>query len=141
MALAGTVLSLNAIAGGNDASNKYASHLKNTFANAQFISWKTTDKYVEASFSQNGELVSAFYNLEGDFIGTKKNVAQETLPMKVKGALQNMYGNYTVTELAEFVDADNDWNYFAAVHNAKESRIIKINPYGDITTMKRTKIK
>ena len=108
------------------------------YKKASDVNWSTTDIYVKATFVLNQQRMEAFYNLEGDKIGTSKAFNTEELPTTAKRALAKKFNGYTVSQSIEFQGTD-ETAYFISADNEKESVILKVNGDGNLSTFQRTK--
>jgi opacity protein-like surface antigen len=114
------------------------SNFKSEFKRAADVSWSATDQFVKASFVYNNEKMEAFYNANGDKIGTTRAIALEELPVKAKRAFAKKYDGYTVKEAIEF-DGTDTTDYYISAENDKESVIIKVSNASWLSTFQKTK--
>ncbi len=121
-------------------NTKALEHFKNTHAGTD-VKWTVTSSYIKASYMENSKEINLLYNVEGEFIGTKKDITRLELPMVVNKKLSEDFGSYSVIEVAEFVDGNNDWAYYICLKNSSETRFIKIDPDGNESTLKKIKNK
>lgn len=105
------------------------------------VKWTITDKYIKAAYMENSKEINLLYNVEGEFIGTKKKVTRDELPMLVENVLNTDFASYSVDEIAEFIDANNQWAYYISLKKPSETRFIKIDPEGFASTLKKIKNK
>ena len=78
-----------------------------------------------------------FYTLDGDLIGISKTFAYDKLP---KNALNQMaakyaYPEYELVKCIEFVNADNETNYYLSLSGLNEDLYLQINEKGQITVL------
>ena len=112
-----------------------------SFANAKNIIWSTVENYEKVSFTLNNERISVFYDFDGNLAGTSKVIAFDKLP---KAAIETITTKYTfpkyvVKECIEFVNSDNEKDYYISLEKAKEIVVVKINTAGDAHVFSRTK--
>jgi len=108
------------------------------FKKASAVTWSTTTNYVKATFTLDNERMEAYYNYDGDKIGTSKAFNVEELPLGAKRALAKKYEGFTIKQAIEFAGID-ETAYFIFAENEKESVILKVNGTGGLSTYKRTK--
>src|SRR3954466_2261521 len=138
IALVVVTVTASAFAKGSEAvSTAAVSNFKVEFKQACDVKWSTTENFVKASFVLNHERMEAFYNLDGDKIGTSKSFNTEELPVKAKRALAKRFSGFTVSQSIEFEGTDEK-AYFISAENDKESVILKVTSFGDLSTVKRT---
>ena len=141
MALAAITIGTSAFAGPAAISNKVSEHFSSSFAKAKNVTWKSSEKFDKVSFVLNNEQVAAFYDTEGDLIGTSKTIALEKLP---KAALETITTKYTFPEFQlkdciEFTNASNEKNYYVAFGKKNEDLVIEITRSGAVSVFARTK--
>ena len=74
--------------------------LARQYPGAQNVKWSNEVFYLAASFELNGEKMTAAYNTNGVWRGTKKNWTYEKLPPAVLDAFKkNKYADWPVTEV------------------------------------------
>jgi hypothetical protein len=116
------------------ASNNFAAEYKK----ASNVTWTATENYIKASFIMNSERMEAFYNSQGEKIGTSKAFNIENLPVHAKRAFAKKYQGYTVQQAIEF-EGNDETAYFISAENDKESVILKVNMFDNMSTYQRTK--
>lgn len=119
------------------------------FSEAKNVSWTVTANFQKASFYHAGKKVSAFFDLNGDYIATTQYVEYAKLPALTKARLKKLYAGYEVKDVVKYdldaqpsqLDIINgvksyDSLYFANLKNNKESIVVTIAPDGVISYMK-----
>lgn len=119
------------------------------FAEAKNVSWTVTSNFQKASFYQAGQKLSAFFDLNGEYIATTQYVDYAKLPALTKNRLKKLYAGYEVFDVVKYdLDAQPtqldilngvktyDSLYFANLKNDKESIVVSIAPDGVISFMK-----
>lgn len=112
-------------------------NFKVEFKKASDVTWTANENYAKASFILNNERMEAYYNPEGEKIGTSHAITVDYLPVKAKRAFAKKYGDYTVKEAIEFEGTD-ETAYFLSAENDAESVILKVTDDG-LSIYKRTK--
>lgn len=130
-----------AFAGPKTISTKVNEHFAAAFKNAKNVAWKTTDKFDKASFVLGGEKIQAFYDAEGELLGTSKTMAFDKLP---KSALQIIttrytYPGYQLQDCIEFVKTTNEKNYYVSLSNKNVTVILEITEEGVLRVFARTR--
>lgn len=116
-------------------------HFTTSFSKAKNVSWKSTESYDKASFQLGSENVDAFYNADGSLIGTSKTMAFDKLP---KAALETITTKYTfpefqLTDCIEFVNADNEKNYYVSFDRKNDSIVLEISKFGSVRIFSKTR--
>lgn len=121
----------------NDAPFKSITALKKAYQQSNQITWTKFDGYQKASIVLAGVSTEMFYTLDGDLIGTSKTFAYDKLP---KNALNQMaikyaYPEFELVKCIEFVNADNETNYYLSLSGYSEDLYLQISEKGQITEM------
>ena len=141
LALIAIVTGTSAFAAGTSASTKVNKHFTESFSKAKNVSWKTDSRFEKVSFELGNEKVTAFYDTDGDLIGTSKNVAFDKLP---KGAIETITTKYTfpeyqVKECIEFSNATNEKNYYVSFDTSNETVVLEINKASIVSVFDKIK--
>lgn len=94
--------------GGNTVNETAKENFNIDFAKADVsdLEWKTTDTYDEAIFNSNGKQMIAYYDYQGNLIGTTTTVSFEDLPQHSQKLIKEKYGDYTIGPIIFFDDND-----------------------------------
>jgi hypothetical protein len=79
------------------------SRFHNQFSAASNVTWSIKPEFVEISFTKNNEQAFAYYDLDGQFLGTCRNVSLDKLPVKVQNKLLTKYAEYNINQVIEFI--------------------------------------
>lgn len=125
----------SAFAGTNAATTKVNEHFAASFSKARNVSWKSDSRFEKVSFEMGNEKVNAFYDTDGDLIGTSKNISFDKLP---KASLETITTKYTfpeyqVKDVMEFTNASNEKNYYVSFQKGKESLVLEITKSGIVS--------
>ena len=131
----------SAFAAGTSVNTNVNEHFAASFSKAKNVSWKTDARFEKVSFELGSEKVNAFYDTDGDLIGTSKNVAFDKLP---KGAIETITTKYTfpeyqVKECIEFSNATNEKNYYVSFDTSNETVVLEISKTGIVSVFDKTK--
>ncbi|MCW3086954.1 MAG: hypothetical protein JWQ78_340 [Sediminibacterium sp.] len=139
------ILALIAIATGTSAfagpSTKVNDHFATSFKDVKNVAWKSEEKFDKVSFVQDGKSVEAFYDVDGELIGTSKTMAFDKLP---KAALEIIttrytYPEYKLQDCIEFIDYNNKKSYFISFSKTNENVVLEISKSGLVSVFSRTK--
>lgn len=143
------VLLAVAVTGSAFASNakKVNILIKNSFyddfSGASDVTWTMSGDYAKASFLVGKQKMEAFYNINGEKIGTSKSIDPEELPIAAKRTLAKKYGefiafgNFSVKEAIRFDRAD-EGAYFISLDNNKETVVLKVSDAGYVSIYNQT---
>jgi hypothetical protein len=95
-----------------------------SFSNAREVSWTAvgSDMY-KASFTFNGQYITAFYNTEGSLVALTRNISSNQLPIKLQAALQTSESGW-ISDLFE-ISNDEGTTYYVTVENADHKVVLK----------------
>lgn len=122
------------------------------FPAARDVSW-TEDKYAEASFYDDGQLKTAYYDDDNTLVGTTVDVDVASLPEKARRYINKKYPDYTIERVIFFEDNqandtdmilfDNSFedkdNYFPVLAGDSRRIILKVNEEGDTSFLQECK--
>jgi hypothetical protein len=120
----------------NHVGREVISNFNNEFANASEVEWSTTSSYAVATFVEDNRRMQAFYNFDGELIGSSRAITLDNLPSFAKRAFARKYEGYTVKEAIKFFGKD-ETAYFISATGEKGSVVIKVAG-GIITTVKKS---
>jgi hypothetical protein len=86
LAIAFSISSLFMTASANEkeASPLVISTFENSFPNAADIMWKEVGDFYQATFTLDGQMLSAYFSETGDFIAVTKNISFFDLPLALQ---------------------------------------------------------
>jgi hypothetical protein len=97
---------------------------QNNFSNAENTAWSSVKDLYRADFTLEDQKASAFFNSDGDFIASSRQVTSLQLPMFLKSGLKNSFHDYDVINLFE-VDNENGVTYYATIKNSKKQFMLE----------------
>ena len=136
LAVASTLITASAFAGGEEENMKAASSLKKEFTNAQNINWKVTPNYIKASFTWNGQQLEVFYNANGETIAQSRMINPNSLPLKAQQFIQKRYADYQIAEAIEYNNEESGTSYYVSLIKGNTKEILQISTEGDVSTYK-----
>ncbi|MDB5287020.1 MAG: hypothetical protein JWR05_1969 [Mucilaginibacter sp.] len=109
------------------------------FVRAQNVSWKVNSNFQKATFTLDGEKMSAFYNLQGEYMGLTQNVQFKALPTKAKKEIGQKYEGYFVQEVIK-LDADDDTTvYFVDLKKDNDEFLVRVTPSANVYFFQQVK--
>jgi hypothetical protein len=120
----------------NQIDEKAVENFESAFAGASNVEWMSKEKFSKASFKQNEQKIEVFYDSEGEFIATTKQIKMDEVPTFAKRTFAKNYADYTVKEAFKF-QADDEEAYYISAENEKEIVVVKVNG-GSFSTYSRT---
>src|SRR5882724_11185698 len=76
---------------------------KESFSTAKDISWKQTKDYNEATFTIDGQVLTAYYNGSRHPFAVSRNITPTQLPLLLIGEIKRNYSDYWVSDLFELM--------------------------------------
>ncbi|HRP56802.1 hypothetical protein [Agriterribacter sp.] len=152
--LAVALMSTTAFADGTNKTGKQKipymakQEFSSDFANAKKVHWNRDQQYSEASFVQNNKPMHAFYNWDGDLVGTTHTVSFSDLPASARKTISKQFKNYTIgrvikyhymesglNDLYPLVPYESSINYFVALKKDDQLNysILKVTPDGEVS--------
>jgi hypothetical protein len=122
--LAIAMTTLSSFAGEVKVSSKALDAFQSEFSTATDVTWTESASFYKAAFVFNGQHVSAFYNLDGELIGTTRNISSLDLPINLQASLKKSYSNYWISDLFE-VSNNEGISYYITVENADAKVVLK----------------
>ena len=134
----------------NKQSISYRAHemFPKDFSNAKNASWSRDGEFNEVSFEQNKVPLKAFYDWNGDLIGTTQKMDYNELPPATRQNIEKQYKKYTVDRVILYNDNDQNLNnlypllpeesnvnYFVSLkkEDSPNMVILKIDPDGIVS--------
>jgi hypothetical protein len=111
------------------------------------VAWEKTGSIDQVNFVSDGQKMSAYYDNDGNLIGTTTSKTLADLPEKAQKILSSKYADYTVGPVIFYHDNDkNDANmvlwatefdsedlYFAQLNKGSDKIAVEITPSGDVS--------
>lgn len=125
---------ITAFAGPSSSSDRAQSHFTANFGKASNVSWKRDSQYDKVSFVSNGEAMQAFYNSDGDLIGTSKRYDFDKLPKRAINTIttEYTYPSFQLKECINFTTADGDSKYYVSLKTDKGLVALEIGTDGTV---------
>ncbi len=120
-------------------NNKAMLHFSENYKEANKVIWKTTSQFTKASFIMDGYKMDVFYsNIDGGLIATSKSIQLSELPENIVSSLKKQYSGdkFTFTECYEYINSDEEVNYYVVVNNQQHKKIVEINDKGEMSVFK-----
>lgn len=117
---------------GDNATYAAVSKFNIDYAKAENVVWKVTGNFQKATFTIDGQQMSAFYNLAGEPIGTTQNVQFKALPEKAKKEIAAKYEGYFAKEVIKLeTNNDNSFDntvYFVDLKKGNDELLVRVTP-------------
>jgi hypothetical protein len=130
-------VSASAFAAPTTVNARIASRFSSDFADATNVEWKTTDSYTKASFVLDGKTVEAFYNLQGEIIGTSTAINVSVLPKKAQNTIAVKYAGYALKEAISFTDADDVKHQYISLEKENTKLAFEVFANGTLSLLSK----
>jgi len=139
IALAVAVVSVGFAADGVKIDRKIQAAFQKEFAEAFNPTWESVGSGLfHVSFTQNSEVMDAYYNEEGQLVTLSRYVSNDQLPLLVTKTIQSKLGSAQVGQIREVV-TENETSYLVTAKKDKSTVIAKIYTTGGFQIVKRIK--
>ena len=101
---------------------------KQSFETATEVKWSVVRDYYQADFSYNNMYMTAFFDSEGSFVATSRNITSLELPAILQKRLKKEMKGKWITALTEVSDKSGT-TYYVSLENAN-SVVIMTSDYG-----------
>jgi hypothetical protein len=136
---------------GNMVSNQAKSNFEMDFGNVSGAQWKRVDTYDEVTFTANGVKEKAFYDGDGNLVGTTQKKTFADIPARAQKEIKEKYKDYSIGPVVFFDDNEaNDTDmilwatqfddedlYFVELTKGPEKIIVKVDPSGGVGFFKK----
>jgi len=114
------------------------------FSDAKNVSWSITPNVQKATFTQDGVKMTAFYSLQGDYMGVTQNVDYAALSDKAKAIIADKYKDYSVKEVVKLETTNPDanfeeTNYFVDLKNGADEILVRVTASADVYFFQQVK--
>lgn len=127
-----SIISTAFAADASKVSLKILDNFNKQFKSASQVAWTIKEQFTKAEFKVNGIQVEAFFDKEGELIGTSRHADFNQLPMNAIEQIQKDYANYQVSSTIEF-DQKGDRNYYVSLEKGNKKQILTVSLYGEVS--------
>jgi len=118
------------------------SHFNADFRSATNPAWTVTANCQKVVFTLDGAKLTAFYNFEGEYLGSTQDVAYSTIPATAQKKIATDYAGYTPGQVIKYENFDTDAAepaYFVELKKDKTTILVKVTPEGYVSFFKKVK--
>jgi hypothetical protein len=113
-------------------SEKVLQAFKQTFGDAENVSWKEADNQCQANFKMSDIQVRAIYDNEGNLLETVRYYTEKNLPPNIMAKLKKRHSGKEIFGVTE-ISSEYDMSYHITLKDEKNWYTIKSDPYGNLT--------
>lgn len=121
------MMGFSVFANGNDnvVSQEARNAFKKDFATASNIRWEqTNNNFLKATFSLNGQILTAYYFANGDLRAVVRNITSDQLPINLITSLRRDYTAFWISDLFE-ISSDGQTTYYVTIENSDKKIVLK----------------
>jgi hypothetical protein len=120
------MMGFSALANGNgdNVSQEARDAFKKDFVTASNIRWEQKNSYSKATFTMNGQVLTAYYFANGDLHAVVRNITSDQLPINLLTGLRKDYTAFWITDLFE-ISSDNQTTYYVTIENSDKKIVLK----------------
>jgi uncharacterized membrane protein len=111
----------------------------NEFIRAENVTWKVNANFQKATFTLDNVKMSAFYNLQGEYMGVTQNVQFKALPTKAKEEIGRKYEGYLAKEVIKLDADDNTTVYFVDLKKDNDEFLVRVTPTANVYFFQQVK--
>ena len=136
---------------GPKISNRSINNFSSDFGNISNVVWKRTNNFDEATFTKDGQKLTAYYDYDSNLVGTTSEKAFADVPAKGQKEIKAKYKDFSIDQViyfddnefnesdmllwgSQFDDADN---YFVVLNKAQNKLILKVDMEGNVSFFKK----
>ena len=109
------------------------------FASAFNPTWESIGEgLMHVTFTQNGEVMDAYYNDDAQLVSFARYVESDQLPFLVNKALNEKFKDAKITDIRELV-SQNETSYLVTARKQDKVVVARVYPSGSIQIVKKVK--
>lgn len=131
--------------GSSRVSAVVTKQFQSDFADATNVSWTVGAELQKVDFTMNGERMSAFYKLNGKYMGLTHLISASAIPARTMKQIQDNYAGYNVGDVIVYQTNEEEnpdvdpVAYFVDLKNTKHEVLLRITQNADIELFKQIK--
>ena len=112
--------------------------LQRNFPGATDVKWFDGKERIGASFVLSNSRVVAYFNSDGELLGTARSVLFNQLPLAVIREINARYGSAPIADIVEYT-RDSEAFYDMFVQTPTKDFKVRVSSVGDISVLEKTK--
>ena len=121
-----------------DVNGKIKASFKTEFAGAEFVRWDEVENYQRATFLFHDHPVIAFFDEDGELLGSARNVFYDQLPLTVVKSIENSFAGATFLSMYEISNLDGT-SYGITFETQNKCYHVKVNINGNFLSSVKIK--
>src|SRR5437764_1262633 len=109
------------------------------FATAFNPKWEAIGEgLMHVTFTQNGEVMDAYYNEDAQLVSFPRSVSVDQLPLLVSKAINEKFSGSQISDIRELVN-QNETSYLVTARSESKIVVARVYPSGSIQIIKKVK--
>ena len=122
-----------------EADPRAEQEFKKYFANVENVKWsKEEGGYLQASFTWANHRTLAFFNSNGELVGSIRGMSFSQLPLIVGRSIDKSFKNGIILEISEITN-DEGTQYKLMIEDQQKKYAVRLNSFGEV--LKKEKVK
>src|SRR5215510_5966882 len=134
-----TATATMAFAKNSDPSPAVLRAFQAEFKDATNVEWQKKPDFAKAHFNFNGSQVEAYYEFDGELIGTARTILFDQLPLAALKAVEDRFPQAALYELTEY-NVGAELFYMLTVEQGSKKQKVKLTPIGGLTVEKKSSL-
>jgi len=133
-----SVITATAFVGAKPGGNPAEATFQKEFNGATNVKWNEGKDLISATFLLSDSRIIAYFNTDGELLGTERTVLFNQLPLAVIKEINNRYGNAPIFDIVEYTSGQA--TYYGMVVDTPTKRFkLKISSEGEVTVQQKEK--
>ena len=113
-------------------NNRIQQALKREFAGYESVTWIKVKDFQQATFVFHETLVVAYFNEDGDLLGSARDITANQLPLPVLQSFDKHLAGFEIAEIVEITNAEGT-SYWLTLDKDNKSYHVRVNTSGEIS--------
>lgn len=125
------MMGFTVLANGNDnvATPEARDAFKKDFSTASNVKWEHKNNFLKATFTLNGQFLTAWYYTNGDLEAVVRNITSDQLPISLLTGLRKEYTAFWISDLFE-ISSDSQTTYYVTIEDSDKKIVLKSDGLG-----------
>jgi len=122
----------------NAVSYAVQNQFNSDYNNAKNVVWTVTANVQKVDFTIDNVKKTAFYNLQGEYLGLTQYVDYKEISVKAKNEIAEKYSNYLVNQVIK-LQTDDAIIYFVDLKNEANEILVRVTPTSNVYFFQQVK--
>jgi len=121
---------------GPDPSRKVLESFQREFSGAENASWDKQGDFDKVVFTVSGNRIVAFFDAEGRFAGSMRNIFFNQLPLTVMTAIDKRFPEADIIDVSEITNEDGT-TYRLTIEEQSKKKIVRVDASGTVSSIQK----